>query len=415
MDRKQVGAWAMFDFANSSYSAVVTTAVFPVFYASFVVGGASGAGEGVGELWLSWADSLAALLVAVSVPFLGAVADRGGGRKKFMLFYTLLCVTTVAMMTTLDAGMAVWGFALFVVAQVGFESAVVFYNAYLPDIAPPDRQGWVSGLGFGVGYSGSAVALLLAIPLAGGDRIDAVWLMVASFFLVFSMPAFFVLPPDRPGAMSIGAAARWGLGNFRAIVAEVWAVTELRRFLIAYFFYIDAILTIIVFAGVVATGTFGFDQQGTIVLFLIVQLSALAGAFALAKPTDRVGPKKILTGVLVLWIATCVSVFFVRDPRLFYVMAVIGGLGLGSAQAASRAFMASLIPRGRESEMFGFYALCGKSSSIFGPLIFGATTYLAGGNQRPAFLAIAALFVVGLLLLQRVNDPKGVAHAAVAA
>ena len=399
----------MFDFANSSYSAVVTTAVFPVFYATSVVVGEGGAADGTGELWLSWADALAAFIVAVSVPLLGAIADRGGGRKKFMLFYTLLCVVGVASMTTLGEGMALWGLVVFVVAQVGFESAVVFYNAYLPDIAPPDRQGWVSGLGFGVGYLGSAVALVLAIPLTG--RIDMVWLMVASFFLLFSMPAFLVLPRDRPGVMSIGAAARWGLGNFRAIVGEVWALTELRRFLLAFFFYIDAILTIIVFAGLVASRTFGFDQQGTIVLFLIVQLSALAGAFALAKPTDEVGPKKVLTGVLLLWVATCVSVYFITDPRLFYVMAVVGGLGLGSAQAASRTFMASLIPRGRESEMFGFYALCGKSSSIFGPLIFGGTTYLAGGNQRPAFLAIAAMFVIGLVLLQRVNDPKAVARA----
>jgi UMF1 family MFS transporter len=403
----------MFDFANSSYSAVVTTAVFPVFYAGYVVAGEGGATGGAGELWLSWADALAAFIVAVSVPLLGAIADRGGSRKRFMLFYTVLCVVGVTMMTALEPGMALRGLAVFVVAQVGFESAVVFYNAYLPDIAPPDRQGWVSGLGFGVGYFGSAVALVLAIPLT--ERIDLVWLMVATFFLLFSLPAFLVLPRDRPGAMSVGAAARWGLANFRTIVGEVWALTELRRFLFAFFFYIDAILTIIVFAGIVATGTFGFDQQGTIVLFLIVQLSALAGAFALARPTDRVGPKRVLTGVLLLWIATCVSVYFITDPRLFYVMAVVGGLGLGSAQAASRAFMASLIPRGRESEMFGFYALCGKSSSIFGPLIFGATTYLAGGNQRPAFLAIAAMFVIGLLLLQRVNDPRAVARMAAVA
>lgn len=410
MDKKQVGAWALFDFANSSYSAVVTTAVFPVFYAGFVVGGEGGRGE----LWLSWADSVAALLVALSVPLLGAIADRGGGRKKFMLFYTLVCVTGVAMMTSLDEGTIVRGFVLFLIAQVGFESAVVFYNAYLPDIAPSDKRGWVSGLGFGVGYAGSAIALLLAIPFAS-DNIDLVWLMVAVFFLLFSLPAFFVLPRDEPGAMTIPEAARWGLTHFRTIVGEVWAVRELRRFLIAYFFYIDAVLTIIVFAGVVATETFGFDQQGTIVLFLIVQLSALVGAFALAKPTDRVGPKKVLTGVLVLWIVTCVSVYFVRDPRLFYVMAVVGGLGLGSAQSASRAFMASLIPRGRESEMFGFYALCGKSSSIFGPLIFGFTTYLAGGNQRPSFLALAGLFIVGLALLQRVNDPKAAPRPVVAA
>ena len=124
VDRKQVGAWAMFDFANSSYSAVVTTAVFPVFYAGFVVAGEGG----TGELWLSWADALAALIVALSVPLLGAIADRGGGRKKFMLFYTIVCVLGVAMMTSLDEGMAVRGLVIFVIAQVGFESAVVFFS-----------------------------------------------------------------------------------------------------------------------------------------------------------------------------------------------------------------------------------------------------------------------------------------------
>jgi UMF1 family MFS transporter len=245
----------------------------------------------------------------------------------------------------------------------------------------------------------------MARPFAE-DSIELVWLLVAGFYLVFALPAFFVLPADRRTGTTISAAARWGVQNFRSIVAEVWALKELRKFLFAYFFYIDAVLTIIVFAGVVASGTFGFDRQGTIVLFLIVQFSALAGAFALAKPTDRLGPKKVLTGVLILWVATCVSVYFTRDPDLFYALAVIGGLGLGSAQSASRAFMTSLIPPGRESEMFGFYALCGKSSSIFGPLIFGVTTYLAGGNQRPSFLALAALFILGLILLQRVRDPR---------
>jgi len=401
VNRKQVGAWALFDFANSSYSAVITTAVFPLFYAGVVVGGEGGEGE----KWLGRADSLAAFLVAVSVPLLGAIADRGGARKRFMLFYTFVCITGVVLMTTLEAGMIVQGLVVFVIAQVGFESAVVFYNAYLPDLAPPEKQGWVSGLGFGVGYLGSAVGLIIAIPLAEGD-IRLQWLAVAAFFLVFSIPAFLYLPPDRRAAMSVGAAMRWGLGNFRAIVAEVWAIREMRRFLIAFFFYIDAILTIIVFAGVVATETFGFDRQGTIVLFLIVQISALVGAFALARPTDRIGPKKVLTGVLALWIVTCVSVYFVENPRLFYAMAVVGGLGLGSAQAASRAFMASLIPPGRESEMFGFYALCGKSSSIIGPLVFGTTVSLAGGNQRPAFLSLAVLFIVGFALLQRVRDPK---------
>jgi UMF1 family MFS transporter len=400
MDKKQVGAWALFDFANSVYPAVMTTAVFPVYYIRFVVG----QDGGQGEWWWGRAVALSALIVALSSPLLGAIADRGGARKKFMLTFTATCLLGVMMMTMLDAGMVVQGFVLFVVANVGFEGALVFYNAYLPDIAPPGRQGWVSGLGFGVGYAGSAIGLAMAIPFAR-ERIELVWLLVAGFFFLFSLPAFLFLPPDLPGEMTIPRAARWGVTNFRTIVGEVWAQKELRNFLFAFFFYIDGVLTIIVMAGAVATGTFGFDETGTIILFMIVQLSALVGAFTLAKPTDRWGPKRVLNGVLFVWILTGVSAFFLQDPNLFYALAVVAGLGLGSVQAASRSFMSSLIPEGKEAEMFGFYALCGKSSSVLGPMLFGGVTVLAGGNQRPGFLVLTALFVIGLVLLQRVRDP----------
>lgn len=407
MDKKQVGAWALFDFANSVYPAVMTTAVFPLFYKGQVVG----AEGGLGELWWGRAVSYSALIVALSAPLLGAIADRGGARKRFMLAYTLLCITGVSMMSTLESGMIVAGFALFLVANVGFESALVFYNAYLPDIAPLEQQGRVSGLGFGVGYLGSAIGLVMVLPFAR-ERTELVWPMVSAFFLIFALPAFLYLPKDGGGEMSVGAAARWGVSNFKAVVAEVWREKELRNFLLAFFFYIDAILTIIVFAGVVAEETFGFTQEQTIVLFLVVQFSALVGAFALAKPTDRLGPKKVLNGVILMWIATGVSAYFIRDPRLFYALAVVAGLGLGSAQSASRAFMSALIPEGRESEMFGFYAFCGKTSSFVGPQLFGYAVYLAGGNQRPGFLALTVLFVVGLVLLQRVEDPRAAAVAA---
>jgi len=379
----------------------MTTAVFPLYYASEIVGGEGGQAE----WWWGRALSVSALIVAVSAPLLGAIADRGGARKKLMLFYTALCVVSVAMMTSLEPGMALRGFILFVLANVGFESALVFYNAYLSDIAPLDKQGTVSGLGFGLGYLGSAVGLVLALLLVG-QGIDLVWIMVAVFFAFFSLPAFLLLPADRKGSMTVSAAARWGLTSFRSILAEVWREKELRNFLFAFFFYIDGVLTIIAMAGLVAAETFGFDQQDTIVLFLIVQFSALLGAFALARPTDRLGPKKVLNGVLLLWIGVGVSAFFVRDPRIFYALAVVAGIGLGTTQAASRAFMSSLIPAGRESEMFGFYALCGKSSSILGPWLFGYVTLQAAGNQRPSFLVLTSMFVVGLVLLQRVKDPK---------
>ena len=408
MDRKQVGAWALYDFANSTFPAVMTTAVFPVYYMSVVVA----ADGGTGEWWWGRAVAVSALIVAVTSPLLGAIADRGGARKRFMFAYVAVCVTAVAMMATLEAGMVLRGFVLFVIANVGFEGANVFYNAYLPDIAPPERRGFVSGLGFGVGYLGSAVGLIVAIPFV--DRIEIVWFLVAGHFLLFSLPAFFFLPPDEPTGVSVPEAARWGLGNLQVILKEVWADKELRKFLLAFFFYIDGVLTIIVMAGIVATETFGFGQRETILLFLVVQFSALAGAFALAKPTDRFGPKRVLSWVILLWIATGVSAYFIQDPMMFYGMAVVAGLGLGSIQSASRALMASLVPDGREAEMFGFYALCGKTSSIVGPTLFGYVTLVAGGNQRPGFLFLTALFIVGFVLLQRVKDPAATRAPSVA-
>ena len=157
--------------------------------------------------------------------------------------------------------------------------------------------------------------------------------------------------------------------------------------------------------------TFGFTQTQLIYLYMVVQVSALVGAFVLAKPTDTLGPKRVLSAMLVVWVGAACSLYFITSQLGFAVLAIVAGFGLGSVQAASRAFMASLIPDGREAEMFGFYALCGKSSSVLGPIIFGQVAFLTGGNQRLAVMAISVLFIAGLILLQRVDDPKAAPRA----
>jgi UMF1 family MFS transporter len=401
MDKKQVGAWALFDFANSVYPAVIVSVVFQVYYIDTVVGNA----DSVGDWWWGRAVSLSALIVAVSSPVLGAIADRACRRKRFLALYVGMCVTGVALFTSLGPGLVMRGFVLFVLANVGFEGSLVFYNAYLPDIAPPGRQGWVSGLGFGVGYVGSAVGLLLAIPLIS-TSIDLVWLMVAVFFVVFSIPSFLFLPGDGAGDMSVSRAAVWGLTSFKEIVGEVLRQKNLRRFLMAFFFYIDGVLTAIYMSSTVAASTFGYTDTERVYLYIALQIAALIGAFALARPTDRLGPRKVLNGVLVVWTMVAVSLYFIPDSKLWFAgLAMIAGFALGSVQAASRAFMAALIPEGREAEMFGFYALCGKSSSVIGPFLFGYIAMETGGDQRLAVMAVSILFVLGLVLLQRVKDP----------
>jgi UMF1 family MFS transporter len=323
-----------------------------------------------------------------------------------LLLYTGLCVISVALFVTLEPGMILWGFLLAVLANIGFEGALVYYNAYLPDLAPPEKQGFISGLGFGVGYAGSIAGLLIALPLVTRELYDLTWLSVAGFFALFSIPTFLGLPKDRPGERTVLRAALEGIMGFRRILREVLREKNLRRFLLAFFFYIDGVMTVIVTASLFAEKTLLFDQQQLIYLFLVTQVSALAGAMALAKPTDRWGPKRVISLTLLLWTTIVISAYFIETQRTFFVLAVMAGTGLGAVQAASRTMMTALIPKGKAAEMFGFYAFCGKSSSILGPIVFGQVSYMMGGNQRVAVLAIGAFFLLGLLLLQRVRDPR---------
>lgn len=403
MNRKHIGVWALYDFANSVYPAVITTAVFNVYYAGIIVGNEGG----LGDLWWTRVVWVSVLFVAFSSPVLGSIADLAGVRKRMLLGYTCLCVLSVSLFSTLEPGMILWGFILAVLGNIGFEGALVYYNAYLPDLAPPEKQGFVSGLGFGVGYAGSIAGLLIALPLVTQEHYDLTWFSVSCFFALFSIPTFLFLPKDRPSDRTIADAAITGIMGFRHTLNDVLQERNLRRFLMAFFFYIDGVMTVIVTAGLFADKTLGFEQQELIYLFLATQMSALVGALALAKPIDQWGPKRVISLSLLLWTTIVISAFFVYDKAIFFVIAALAGVGLGTVQAASRCLMAALIPKGKESEMFGFYALCGKSSSILGPMVFGWVSYTLGGNQRVAVLAIGAFFLLGLLLLQRVQDPRG--------
>lgn len=394
----RVLAWAFYDFASSVYPAVITATVFSVYFANVIVGDASGRGD----LWWGRVLSVSMVFVALSSPLLGSIADRGGLRKRFLIAYSAVCVLSVALFTTLTPGNLPRAFLFAVMANIGFEGALVFYNAYLNEISPPGRQGFVSGLGFGLGYAGSGIGLLAILPLVKAEQFDRVWLAVAGLYAVFAIPAFIGLPPDRPTGISIRRAAQTGIRGFRGTLIEAWHISQLRRFLLAYFVYIDGINTTVYFSSIFATKTLGFESKELVMLFLIVQISALIGSFAWAKPTDRWGPKRVIVITLMMWIGVALAGFVVNSRHTFYAVAVVAGSALGAVQAASRALMASLIPRGREAEMFGFYAFCGKSSSILGPLVFGAISFAFHGNQRYAVLSVATFFIVGLLLLAKV-------------
>jgi UMF1 family MFS transporter len=401
MDKK-ILSWCLFDFANSSFSAVISAVIFPVYYANYIVGNE----KGLGDLWWGRAVALSMAMVALSSPFLGGIADFVRIRKKMLILYTSLCIISVSLFYFLQKGMIIEGFILIVLANIGMEGGLVFYNSFLPEIAETENQGRVSAWGFAVGYAGSIISLLLALFLINKGFLNFVWPMVALFFGIFSIPSFLYLPKDE-GALDsknkvLYKAAFDGLYYTLNTLKKIIKDKEKRKFLIAYLIYEDGVNTVIVFSSVFAATTFQFRSEELILMYLIVQATALIGAFLMAKPIDFWGPKKVVMLSLIMWSCVAIASFLVKDKAQFFVIAIIAGLGLGTIQAATRAFYAQFIPKGNESEYFGVYSFVGKSSAIIGPLMFGYISTVSG-SQRPAVLSVAFFFIIGLLIIRTVN------------
>jgi MFS transporter, UMF1 family len=411
--RRTIVAWMLYDFANSAFAAIVLATIYPAYYANAVVGNATGRGD----VWWGTAVSTAMVIGALTSPALGGIADHAGARKPFFVAFSVAAIVTTALMATVGAGDAVWGWTLGVIGIVTFEAGIVYYNSYLPRIAAPDTLGRVSAAGFAVGYAGSLVAFAVAYPFAAARAYGGCFLAAAALFAIFSIPAFVTLPADTRQTMPLAVAAARGVRQARDTLLEIVRTPErrqMRRFLTAYLVYEDGVNTVVTFAGVFAAKTLGFTFTEIIGLFMLVQVAALVGSAAWAAPTDRRGPRFVVRVSLVQWALVTLAAFFVQEKWHFWIVAVLAGTGLGAVQAASRTFMATLVPRQREAEFFGFYSLVGKTGAVFGPLVFGGVSWLLAGNQRAAIVAVGAFFVIGFFLLARVQagGPTGAGPAA---
>ncbi len=398
MIKKQIISWCLFDFANSSYSAVISAVIFPVYYANIIVGNSAGEGD----FWWGRAISVSMLFIALTSPFLGGIADYTGSQKKLLALYTGICIAAVSGFSTLAPGAAAIGFILIVLANMGMEGGLVFYNSFLPRIASAEYQGRASSWGFSLGYAGSIISLLIAMPLASSGRYAATWIMTAAFFSVFSLPAFVFLPADIKAGVSPLKAGIRGTKQAWQTIRSLWTGRDTRLFLIAYLFYEDGVNTVIVFSSIFAATTLHFGTHELIGLYIVVQVTALAGAFIMAKPTDTWGPKKVVTLSLLLWVLVAILAFFVQTKQQFWAVASIAGTGLGTVQAGTRALYVQYIPHGEEAEYFGVYSMVGKSSAILGPLLFGLVSSTTG-SQRYAVLTVAVFFITGLVFLSGVR------------
>ncbi len=413
--RREIFAWTLYDFANTSYSVIVVTVVYAIYFKKYIVGDYTIAlrqwVRNPGDFLWGLGGSLSMSIVALSAPIMGAVADYSNKKKLFLFIYTMLCITATAMLYYLQPGMIIQGLLLFILGNLGFEGALVFYNGFLPQISRPDNIGKISGYGFALGYVGSLISLLIALPYASKAfahndlslmRPTFVW--AALFFFTFSLP-FFVFVKERVVRVPDATKNYFKAGYDRTIktLKRIREFPQITRFLTAYFIYIDGVNTVIYFSGIYASTTLEMTVQQVIQFFAVVQSSAISGSYVFGYLTDKFGPKKTIMITLVLWIAVAVGAVFSYNITTFYIVGLVAGIAMGASQSASRALMGRLIPEGMEAEFYGFYALMGKFSSILGPLVFGLVSTITG-NQRYAIFSLLIFFLTGLFLIARVDE-----------
>lgn len=438
LDRRTVFSWSMYDFANSAFTTLVVTFVYATFFAQSMAGD-----EITGTAWWTRGVAVSAILIALLSPFMGALADRGGYRKRFMIAFSIVSVVATVMLyffLPYEAAQAAgktshfaWALVWFVIANVAFEMGIVFNNAFLPDIAPADKIGRVSGSGWALGYVGGLLCLVVALigfvfpeqPILGfskeaGENIRATNLLVAAWFAVFSLPAFLVLK-EQP-AVKTGPAAPLipsTLLQLRRTFTEVRRYRQIVRLLIARLIYNDGLVTIFGLGGIYVGITFGFDFQQILVFGIVINVAAGLGSYIFGFLDDKLGGKQtILLSIIGLSVATLIGALTPNAPinifgltiegrSIMWGVGVLIGIFSGPNQAASRSLLGRFVPPDKENEFYGFYAFSGKATAFLGPFLFGVLTSVFG-TQRAGITIVFVLFLVGGLLLMRVDEADGI-------
>jgi UMF1 family MFS transporter len=409
-ERRRQFAWALYDCGNSAFATTVMAGFFPIFFREYW---AKGIGADVTTFWLGIGSSVSSFAVVILAPLLGAVADRGGLKKRFLAFFTGLGVLSTTGLAAVGEGGWAAALALFVLGSIGFQAGTSFYDALIVRVASPREMDRVSSLGYALGYLGGGVlfAANVAMALKPGwfglaDAAEATrwsFISVAVWWALFALPLFRAVDEPR------GPSGGWIL-SMRLGVAEVWGTVRRLRglrpvwtFLLAYWLYIDGVDTIVRMA--VDYGlSLGFPSSSLIMALLMVQFIGFPAAIAFGWIGERIGTRRALYLTLVTYIGITAWGYSMQQQWQFFAMAAVIGLVQGGVQALSRSYFARLIPPERSGEFFGFYNMLGKFAAVLGPIAVGLTRVLTG-DARLSILILVVFFVVGLILLSRVQEP----------
>jgi UMF1 family MFS transporter len=419
--RRTRWSWYFYDFGNSAYAAVVLLAVYSAYFKNSVVGGAEGT-----RLW-GLSVGIAAIIVAVISPVLGSIADFSKAKKRYLYVFTIISIVFTALLFFVQKGDVFKGMLFFILAEIGYRGAQVFYDALLVDVSTPDTIGSVSGKGWAIGSAGGVVALLIVlIPIkliGGSDIVRISFLITAAFYLLSSIPCFmWVNQVSEPEKLPQGESTlAHAFKNLSKTFRDVRNFKEFIKFMIAFLIYNDGIMMTMDYAAIIGATMFGIQATQLIVFVIIIQITSVAGAYLFGVLSDKKSCKYALIISLIAMIATVTMLFFIKSVFLFYIVGALAGFFLSGVQAVSRTFVSQLAPSTKTTEFYGFLTVAGRTSTFIGPLVFGTLSYrmnnyyvnhgvaAASAEQMGMMWGIGSIvlfLIVGFGLLLWVRDEK---------
>ena len=435
--KRTIFSWSIYDFANQPFTTIILTFVYSTFFVDFI----ASTPESGSVLW-GRVVSISSVFIAILSPVMGALADRGGYRKIFLIFWTWVCIIFSFLLYYPIHGDIFYSLLFFCIANIGFEMGGVFLNAYLPSIAPKEKIGRISGYGWSFGYVGGLVALCISYilfiqpdlpvnPLTGklldkstGEHIRIINILIAVWFFIFSIPTFlFVNSKEKSKKINLSIIHE-SFGSLKKTFMEIRLYKETLKFLLARLVYNDALITVFAFGGIYAKEVFGFTFNEIFLFGIVLNVAAGLGAFLMGFLDDRVGGKKtiqvsnygyILACMLAIFSPTINTINFVVNlgidgKSIFWLSGVLIGIFSGPNQAASRSLMGRLTPKHKKNEFFGFYAFSGKATAFLGPLLFSSVVSFTG-SLRYGLCVVLFLFACGIYLLSLVNENDGIKSA----
>ncbi|MDX6767419.1 MAG: MFS transporter [Candidatus Methylacidiphilales bacterium] len=393
--RREIFGWACYDFANSSFTTVIITVVYSIYFVESVNGGKPG-GYGLWSLVLA----LSQIVVIATAPWLGAVGDVTARKKTFLALSAWVCSLATASLFWTGPGTLLLACALVFLANIAFSIGENFCASFLPEISTRENVGRISAYGWGFGYCGGLLSLGLALFLIKGtalaDPVRWTFAMTGAFFFLASLPTLLLLREravPQPGISAAGAArAAWG--KLVETFHEIRHHRTLAWFFVSFFFYITGLSAVFAFAAIVARDLYGFTQEEVIILFAALQVTSTLGALGFGWLQDRWGARPVLIASLLGWVVVSFSAGWCTDKTSFWIIGACAGLVMGSTQSASRAVVSSLTPAGRSGEYFGFWGLFGKLAAVVGPLALGQGAEI--WSLRTATMVNTVFFIVGL-------------------